>query len=154
MHLFVLSPVSLFFLYQHWVGPRRSWGVCVFLSRVHLFVLSPVSVFFVPTLGGAPQGGGPAGWAPEGGGRQKFCAIFPSPATIFILSSFSWGSSRGILVVFEAPGPEMFTFGVLGLSCEAPAATARESKRGHLRSPVFKNTTKIQREYPKRRKKE
>ena len=39
----------------------------------------------------------------------------------------------------------MFTFGVLGLSCEAPAApkppgfhtTAREPKRGHLRVPEW-----------------
>ena len=48
----------------------------------------------------------------------------------------------------------MCTFGVLGFSCEAPAApkppgfhtTAREPKRAHLRVPVFTKTTKIQRE--------
>ena len=55
----------------------------------------------------------------------------------------------------------MFTFGVLGLSCEAPAAlkppgfhtTTREPKRAHLRVPVFTKTkqkptktNKIQRE--------
>ena len=42
--------------------------------------------------------------APKGGG-PKFRAFFPSSRHNF-LSSFSlWGSSRGILVVFEAPGP-------------------------------------------------
>ena len=48
----------------------------------------------------------------------------------------------------------MCTFGVLGLSCETPAApkpsgfhtTAREPKRAHFMAPSFKNTTKIQRE--------
>ena len=54
--------------------------------------------------------------------RPKFYAFFPSPATIFILSSLFWGSSRGILVVFEGRDPEMCTLGVVGLSCEAPAA--------------------------------
>ena len=47
----------------------------------------------------------------------------------------------------------------LGLSCETPAAlgppglhtTAREPKRGHLRAPAPKNTTKKQREEPKER---
>ena len=50
--------------------------------------------------GGAPQGGAPQ-VGPEGWEAQNFA--LPSPATIFILSSLSWGSSRGILVVFEAP---------------------------------------------------
>ena len=70
----------------------------------------------------------------------------------------------------------MFTFGVLGLSCASPGGpvwwgrrgftrqprrpgqvgppgfhtTAREPKRAHLRVPVFKNTTKIQRKGPTR----
>ena len=35
-------------------------------------------------------------------GGPKFRAFFPSPAPMFILSSLSWGSYRGILVVFEA----------------------------------------------------
>ena len=55
----------------------------------------------------------------------------------------------------------MCAFGVLWLSCEAPAApsggppgfhtTTREPKRAHLSAPVFKNTTKIQREDPPER---
>ena len=73
-------------------------------------------------LGGGRGGertfsGGPEGWGPEApksgawrvGPRRvggiKFRAFFSSPTTIFFHSSLSWGSSRGILVVFEAPGP-------------------------------------------------
>ena len=41
--------------------------------------------------GGAPKGGGP-----------KFRAFFPSRHCFH--SSLSWGSFRGVLVVFEAPG--------------------------------------------------
>ncbi len=55
-----------------------------------------------------------------------------------VLSFFlSWGSFRGILAVFEAPGPEIFTFGVLGLSCEAlagPGSWRRNSKRRWART--------------------
>ena len=36
--------------------------------------------------------------------RPKCLSFFPSPATIFILSSLSWVSSRGILVVFLKAG--------------------------------------------------
>ena len=50
-------------------------------------------------------------------GGPKFSLYFPSPATIFF-PSFSWGSSRGILVVFEAPGPWNVHVWALGLSCE------------------------------------
>ena len=61
--------------------------------------------------GGGQKGGGPNlenVWprregAPNGGAKiSRF--FFPPPATIFFLPSLSWGS-RGILVVFEAPGP-------------------------------------------------
>ena len=74
--------------------------------------------------GGAPKGGAPKGGAPKGGARrvgprrvgarrvaarrvgaQNFALFFPSPATVFILFSLSFGLFRGILVVFEAPGP-------------------------------------------------
>ena len=76
--------------------------------------------------GGAPKGGprrvgaDPEGWGPQGGGAQNFALCFPSPAIVFILFSLSSGSFCGILVVLKRP--EMCTFGVLGLSCEAPAA--------------------------------
>ena len=47
---------------------------------------------------GGPKGGGDEGWG------AKISRFFFSPAGNFILSSLSGGSSRGILVVFEAPG--------------------------------------------------
>ena len=57
-----------------------------------------------PEKGWGPEGWGPEGWGPEGWGAQNFALFFPSPATIFLLSSLlgvlSWN-----LVVFEAPGP-------------------------------------------------
>ena len=37
--------------------------------------------------GGAPKGWRFEGWAPQGGGAHNFAFFFPSPATIFILSS-------------------------------------------------------------------
>ena len=46
---------------------------------------------------------GPAGWKPEGGGAQNFALFFIlPPVSLFVSLSVS---SRGILVVFEAPGP-------------------------------------------------
>ena len=87
--------------------------------------------------GGGPEGWGPAalrleGWGPEGvgarrgGGAQNFALFFPSPAPIFALFFFFflslWGSSRGLLVVFEARGPSNVQTWALGLSCETPAA--------------------------------
>ena len=68
---------------------------------------------------------GPEGWGLEGprrGETQKFELFSLSRHNVLSFFSLSWGSFRGILVVFEAPGPEMCTLGVLGLSCEAPAA--------------------------------
>ena len=49
---------------------------------------------------GGPEGGFhrvAKGWGPTG---PKISCFFPSPATIFLLSSLSWGSSRSFLVVF------------------------------------------------------
>ena len=65
---------------------------------------------------GAPNGvgrKGGEGWCPKedpnpeevgpkGGRPKNFALFFPSPATIFFLSSLSLG---GLLGVFEAPGP-------------------------------------------------
>ena len=45
------------------------------------------------------------GWSGWERSAQKNFAFFPSPATIFALFDFLWVSSRGILVVFEAPEP-------------------------------------------------
>ena len=65
--------------------------------------------------------------------RPTFRSFFPSPATIFIPYSLSWGSSRGILVMFEAPGPTSVCVWALGLSCATPAALGRQEPT--LRGP-------------------
>ena len=72
---------------------------------------------------GVPKGGGPAGVGlrrvgPRRLADPKFRAFFPSPASIFLFFSLS----GGLLVEFsrlKRRVPEMCTFGVLGLSCEA-----------------------------------
>ena len=97
---------------------------------------------------------GPEVMGSEGWGAQNVALFFrlPLPFSLFL------SLSGGLFVVFggvcEDRDLQMCTFGVLGLSCEAPGAlkppglhtTAREPKRAHLRVPVFTNTTKIQRE--------
>ena len=110
---------------------------------------------------GAPKGGAPKGGAPKGGtpkGRGPHVRAF------FSLSCPRFRSFSGGLLVecwwcLKRRDPLMCTFGVLGLSCETPAApkplelqtTAREPKRAHFRVPAFKNTTKIPRKDPQER---
>ena len=60
---------------------------------------------FWDLVGGSPKGG-----SPKGGG-QKLRFFFPS-----------FGLFRGILVVFEAPGPQMRTLEFSGCRVRAPAA--------------------------------
>ena len=69
-----------------------------------------------------PEGWGAEGWGPEGWGTEISRFFFPLPPQFsFFLPSLG-GPFRGILLVFlKRQGPEMCTFGVLGLSCEAPA---------------------------------
>ena len=70
--------------------------------------------------GWSPEGWGPEGWSPEGWGAQNFALFFPPPATVSLflclfgclLVEFWWCLKRR--------GPEMCTFGVLGLSCASP----------------------------------
>ena len=87
---------------------------------------------------GAPKGGAPKG------GEPKFSRFsFPPPAIIFFLLSL---------------GPEMCTFGVLGLSCASPGGpvwwaaggshTTREPKRAQLRVPA-KTPTKFNERTPR-----
>ena len=92
------------------------WCVCVCV-----LCLCVVCVVWCSRFGCSPRPLLPT--TPSAGPPKISRFFFPSPATIFILSSLSWGSSCGILVVFlKRRGPEMCTFGVLGLSCETPAA--------------------------------
>ena len=61
-----------------------------------------------PRKSGSPKGRGqkwrPERWEFEGWEAQNFALFFPSPAAKFVLFFPLWGSSRGFLVVFEAPG--------------------------------------------------
>ena len=66
-----------------------------------------------------PEGWGPEGWGPEGW-RPKFRAFFPSPATIFFLSSLSWRSFRGILAAVQGRGPPKVRVWVLWGHCASP----------------------------------
>ena len=111
-----------------------------------------------PSKGGGPNGGGPNVWGPK---ISRF--FFPSPATVFILFSLSFGLFRGILVVFASAGALiMCTFGVLGQSCASPGGptlvgppgfhtTAREPKRAtndnnthQQHTPTTQNNTQQQ----------
>ena len=58
-------------------------------------------------------------------------ALFPPPAAKFVLSSLSWGSSRGILVVcLKRWGPDMCTIGFSG--CRRGFTRQPESPNGHI----------------------
>ena len=105
----------------------------------------------------------PKGGAPNGGG-PKFCAFFPSPATVFILFSLSFGLFRGILVVFEAPGrSNVHVWSSRAVVCEPRRdglvglpgfhMTVREPKRAHLRSRSSKTPPKFNEKDQQERKK-
>ena len=95
-------------------------------------------------------------------GAQNFALFFfLLPPQFFILFSLSFGLFRGNLVLFEAPGrSNVHVWSSRAVVCEPRRpglvgppgfhTTAREPKRAHLRVPVFKNTTKIQRKGPTR----
>ena len=72
--------------------------------------------------------------------------VLPSPDTICILSSLSWGggSSRGILVVFlKLRDPEMCTFRVLGWSCETQTTLGpyRDDRQSRAWRELIHDTT-------------
>ena len=98
-----------------------------------------------------PRKNGPEGWVgprrvgPRRVGGPKFRVFFPSPATISLFLCLS-----GCLLVefwwcLKRRSPSMCPFGVLGLSCEAPAAPKRSSKT----PPKFNE----KRRHPERHKK-
>ena len=64
----------------------------------------------------APKGG------PPKGGAQNFALFFPSPIPIFAIFLFPLCLSLIFGGVWKRRGRQMYTLGVLGLSCEAPAA--------------------------------
>ena len=112
---------------------------------------------------GAPRGGGPN---PEKLGRrvgaQNFALFFLSPTGKFILSSLSGGflvefwwclkrrDAQCARLEFSGCRVKPRRPGLVG----PPGfhTTTREPKRAHLSVPVFKNTTKIQREDPRERR--
>ena len=104
-------------------GPIQIWPI-QFLDLVCVMVGGPK-----PRNNPAPKGRAPKG------GRPKISRFFffPSPAPCSLFLSL-WVSSRGFLVVFGSAGRQMITFGVLGLSSEAPAGfhTTTESPNGHI----------------------
>ena len=110
------------------------------------------------------QKGGFIGW-PKGGrspgrgeakGVLTISRFFPSPAPIFAFLSSLGVFSLNLGGDFEAPGPEMCTFGVLGLSCENPGgpATMPCTFEGPRASKHHQNsTTRPPREREKKRAK-
>ena len=66
-------------------------------------------------------------------GGPKFRVFFFLSRHHFALFVSLWVSSRGMLVVFlKRRGPVMCTFGVLGLSCETPAALGEGKKKSEI----------------------
>ena len=112
--------------------------------------------------GGVLKGGAPKGGAPKGAGPKlsRFFSPLPPHFRSFCLSLgvFSWNFGG----VFEGRRTQMCTFGVLGLSCEVPAApkpsgfhtTTREPKRAHLRATPQQTPPKFNEKTPRERQKE
>ena len=98
--------------------------------------------------------GGTEGWGARRVEGPIFRAFFSLSRQKFHSFFSLWGSSRGILVV----GAQMCAIGVLGLSCEAPAAPKPQwsvaTTRGHTRKTPRERETKkkIRREGKKRAK--
>ena len=93
-----------------------------------------------------PEKVGPEGWGPEGWG-PKFRAFFALSHRKCLSFFFLWGVSRGILVVFEAPGrSNVHVWSSQAVVCEPRRpglvgppgfhTTTREPKRAHLSAPV------------------
>ena len=110
---------------------------------------------------GVPKGGEPNCWAPKGGGPEGWepkisCFSFPRPPLFSfflpLLGVVSWNFGG----VIQGRDAQMCTFGVLGLSCEAPAAPKPLGFYTTApRAPCTvgtdaSNTTKILREEPQR----
>ena len=92
--------------------------------------------------GGAPKGGALKGGAPKEGLKfRAFCSL--SRRNFLSFFSLSGVLSWNFGGVIEGLDPQMCTFGVLGLSCEAPAApkppgfhtTARDPNQNSMKRP-------------------
>ena len=84
--------------------------------------------------------------------KTKMCCVGVCVCVRVCVFELSWV----VPLLLEAPGPEMCTFGVLGLSCETPAAPKPPGLRTTTRAQTctFEGpSTKIPREDPEREEK-
>ena len=84
-----------------------------------------------------PRRVGPEGWGREGWGPKISRFFFPLLQNLFFSSL-----SGGFLVEFwclKCRGPEMCTFGVLGLSCASPGGPVWWGRRGFTPQPKSPN---------------
>ena len=137
-------------------------STCLLCCCVLLCVVLPLRPSTGPPASTSPAGPPLRRTAPPLD-RPKFRSLFSLSRRIFVLFLF-WGeSSRGSLVVFEAPGPSNVHVWALGLSCEAPAAsgppglhmTTREHQTCTFEGPGLQKTPpKFNEKTPKERGKE
>ena len=150
------------------VGPRRGGGpkisrvvallpccCCVVVTVCRRFVLlcvCVVGVFRAPPPDNPPPdnpppdppSAGPPSAGPPSAGRPKISLFFfPSPATVFILFSFScWSFSLNFGSVFEDRDPQMCTFGLSGcrvkLAASGPSVDFGLKKREY---PTLRKTS-------------
>ena len=88
--------------------------------------------------GGGSKGGGSEGWGEGVVGSPKFSLFFSFSRRKFHSFSSLWWSSRGILVVFEAPGRSNVHVWAFSLTCEAPTHTHTETNHKHKRHNLAK----------------
>ena len=88
-----------------------------------------------------PNCGAPEGWALKGGGPKNSLFFFPLPPQF----SLFFHSLGGVLVkpwwCLKRRDPQMCTFGVLGLSCEAPAAQKPSGCAATDCQPLYRGST-------------
>ena len=108
------------------------WGFDLGQKKISWrFLLPPSPPSCLPVQGWASKGGAPKCGAPKGGRPEisRFFSISRHHFRFFCLSlGVSWFSGG----VWKRQGRQMFTFGVLGLSCEAgePTPLRRVSASG------------------------
>ena len=122
-----------------------------------------------PPSAGPPSAGPPRRTAPPDRpppDRPKFRSFFSLSRHSFHSFSLScWSFSLNFGGVFEDRDAQMCTFGVLGLSCETPAAPPdraagartrqpENSKRAHLSAPALQTPPKFHEKDQKRGRKE
>ena len=110
-------------------------------------ILSMSCCLFILFFSGGRGRGGFEGW-----GAKNFALFVHSPRREIRCFPLL-GSSRGILVVFEA-GAQMCTFGVLGLSCASPGGPVWWGRQGFTRQPESAERERRRRGEKKRKTRE